>query len=39
TAFKSRLLRARKHLKETMKELCQIQVDDTSHVCSHKKMN
>ncbi|EBO8483364.1 RNA polymerase subunit sigma-70, partial [Salmonella enterica subsp. enterica serovar Infantis] len=22
-----------------MKELCQIQVDDTSHVCCHKKMN
>ncbi|ECF6916158.1 TPA: sigma-70 family RNA polymerase sigma factor [Salmonella enterica subsp. enterica serovar Paratyphi B] len=39
TAFKSRLLRARKHLKETMTELCQIQVDDTSHVCCHKKMN
>ncbi|EBB3222481.1 RNA polymerase subunit sigma-70, partial [Salmonella enterica] len=39
TAFKSRLLRARKHLKETMTELCQIEVDDTSTVCCHKKMN
>ena len=39
TAFKSRLLRARKHLKETMTELCQIEADDTSPVCCHKKMN
>jgi RNA polymerase sigma-70 factor (ECF subfamily) len=39
TAFKSRLLRARKHLKETMTELCQIEADDTSSVCCHKKMN
>ncbi|MBJ2620320.1 RNA polymerase subunit sigma-70, partial [Salmonella enterica subsp. enterica serovar London] len=30
---------ARKHLKETMTELCQIEVDDTSTVCCHKKMN
>ena len=39
TAFKSRLLRARKHLKEAMTELCQIEADDTSPVCCHKKMN
>lgn len=39
TAFKSRLLRARKHLKETMTELCQIEADDTSPVCCHKKMD
>ncbi|MEN4419295.1 sigma factor-like helix-turn-helix DNA-binding protein, partial [Enterobacter hormaechei] len=39
TAFKSRLLRARKHLKEAMTELCQIEADDTSSVCCHKKMN
>ncbi len=39
TAFKSRLLRARKHLKETMTELCQIEADDTSPVCCYKKMN
>ncbi|EMH4163767.1 sigma-70 family RNA polymerase sigma factor [Pluralibacter gergoviae] len=38
TAFKSRLLRARKHLKEVMTELCQIEADDTSPVCCHKKM-
>lgn len=37
-AFKSRLLRARKHLKEAMTELCQIEADDTSPVCCHKKM-
>ncbi len=39
TAFKSRLLRARKHLKEAMTELCEIEADDTSPVCCHKKMN
>lgn len=39
TAFKSRLLRARKHLKETMTARCQIEADDTSCVCCHKKMN
>ncbi|KGB10164.1 RNA polymerase sigma factor, sigma-70 family protein [Enterobacteriaceae bacterium ATCC 29904] len=38
TAFKSRLLRARKHLKERMTELCQIEADDASPVCCHKKM-
>lgn len=37
TAFKSRLLRARKHLKEMMTKLCQIEADDTSSVCCHKK--
>ncbi len=36
TAFKSRLLRARKHLKKTMTELCQVEVDDASSVCCHK---
>ncbi|HBY1687989.1 TPA: RNA polymerase subunit sigma-70, partial [Klebsiella pneumoniae] len=25
--------------KETMTELCQIEADDTSPVCCHKKMN
>ncbi|GKL31319.1 DNA-directed RNA polymerase sigma-70 factor [Klebsiella pneumoniae] len=30
TAFKSRLLRARKHLKKTMTELCQVEVDDAN---------
>ena len=35
TAFKSRLLRA----KEAMTELCQIEADDASPVCCHKKMN
>ncbi|VVL79612.1 sigma factor-like helix-turn-helix DNA-binding protein [Klebsiella pneumoniae] len=39
TAFKSRLLRARKHLKKTMTELCQVEVDDASSVCCHKKMD
>lgn len=39
TAFKSRLLRARKHLKEAMTDLCEIEADDTSPVCCHKKMN
>ncbi|HDT5733310.1 TPA: sigma-70 family RNA polymerase sigma factor [Enterobacter kobei] len=39
TAFKSRLLRARKHLKEAITERCQIEADDTSAVCCHKKMN
>lgn len=39
TAFKSRLLRARKHLKELMTELCRIEADETSLVCCHKKMN
>ncbi|WP_019843132.1 sigma-70 family RNA polymerase sigma factor [Escherichia coli] len=38
TAFKSRQLRARKHLKEAMTELCRIEADDTSSVCCHKKM-
>ncbi|PLO75346.1 sigma-70 family RNA polymerase sigma factor [Klebsiella grimontii] len=39
TAFKSRLLRARKHLKETMTELCQVEADDASSACCHKKMD
>lgn len=38
-AFKSRLLRARKHLKEKITELCDIETDERSSVCCHKKVN
>jgi len=38
-ALKSRLLRARNHLKYKMIELCRIEADEISQVCCHKKMD
>ena len=38
-ALKSRLLRARSSLRNTLTRLCEIESDETSIVCCHKKMN
>ncbi|MET5963125.1 sigma-70 family RNA polymerase sigma factor [Citrobacter amalonaticus] len=38
-ALKSRLLRARSSLRNTLTRLCDIKSDETSTVCCHKKMN
>ncbi len=39
SALKSRLLRARSSLKQKLVELCDIEADEHSPVCCHKKMH
>ncbi len=38
-AVKSRLLRARQHLKQQLIDICTIEMDEFAHVCCHKKMS
>lgn len=38
-AVKSRLLRARQHLKQQMMETCTIELDELAQICCHKKIS